>query len=238
VAAGEPPASRLAEVGPEPTRTGPPAEVGSAETPARAPASLPARTRRSFLSFALPGDGFAFDQLQRFEIIPSLSRVGFDAKSTLHDFTGVTSAVRGSVVARLSAPGQDAAARIEADAAALDTGLADRNAAMREHLASDAHPKIVFELRDFEPAAVDSAARQVSGTVAGSMTVRGVTRPLSMPVRLSVDDRMRLVVEGESPLLLSDFRVPVPSQLGIIGMQDEVRIWISLRARFAGRVKP
>jgi polyisoprenoid-binding protein YceI len=109
---------------------------------------------------------------------------------------------------------------------------------MREHLASDAHPEIVFELRDFEPAAVDSAAQRVSGTVTGSMTVRGVTRPLSMPVRLSVDDRMRLVVEGESPLLLSDFRVPVPSQLGIIGMQDEVRIWISLRARFAGRVKP
>jgi hypothetical protein len=59
-----------------------------------------------------------------------------------------------------------------------------------------------------------------------------------MPLKVVVDESMRLVVEGESPLKLSDFGVPVPSKLGLISMQDEVRIWISLRARVAGRVKP
>ena len=32
-------------------------------------------------------------------------------------------------------------------------------------------------------------------------------------------------------ILCRDYGVPVPSQLGVINMQDEVKIWIALRAR-------
>jgi polyisoprenoid-binding protein YceI len=216
----------------------PPGSQAASVATTQAEATRPAESRRSFLSFVLPADGFAFDQVQRFEIVPSLSRVGFDAKSTLHDFTGVTSAVRGSLVARLSDLSADASARIEADAASLDTGLADRNEAMREHLAPHTHPKILFELKTLESKGIDAVGKKMEGVVKGELTVRGVTRPISMPLKVVVDESMRLVVEGESPLKLSDFGVPVPSKLGLISMQDEVRIWISLRARVAGRVKP
>jgi hypothetical protein len=52
-----------------------------------------------------------------------------------------------------------------------------------------------------------------------------------------VDDSKRVIVEGEMPLKLSDYGVPVPSQLGLINMQDEVKIWVALQARALGAVK-
>ena len=63
------------------------------------------------------------------------------------------------------------------------------------------------------------------------MTIRGQTRELTMPVAIEVDPQKRVVVTGQAPLELSDYGVPVPSQLGIINMQDEVVVWVALRAR-------
>jgi len=63
-----------------------------------APASIPgpAKPARSFLAFKLPSRDFQFEGLQNFELLRDASRVGFDAKSTLHDFTGATTAVSGA----------------------------------------------------------------------------------------------------------------------------------------------
>jgi hypothetical protein len=52
-----------------------------------------------------------------------------------------------------------------------------------------------------------------------------------MPVRLAVDASRRLVIEGEMALRLTDHGIEVPSKLGLISMQDEVKVWIALRAR-------
>jgi polyisoprenoid-binding protein YceI len=65
------------------------------------------------------------------------------------------------------------------------------------------------------------------------MTIRGQSRPFAMPVAVEVDAQKRVVVTGQAPLKLSDYGVPVPSQLGLINMQDEVVVWIALRARAA-----
>ena len=40
--------------------------------------------------------------------------------------------------------------------------------------------------------------------------------------------------EGELRLKLSDFGIEPPSKLGVISMQDEVLVWVSLRARPVG----
>jgi polyisoprenoid-binding protein YceI len=191
--------------------------------------------KKSFLAFELPSDRFAADQLQKFVILPSLSRVGFDGKSTLHDFTGVTSQVAGELVATLARPDTGARATIVVEAKGLDTGLVDRNAEMYEHLDTDHHAQIRFELASFKASAVDPKAMTAAGDATGRMTIRGVTRELVMPVKLSVDEGRRLRIEGEVRLKLTDFQVPVPSKLGVIGMQDEVKVWIALRARWAGR---
>jgi hypothetical protein len=58
-----------------------------------------------------------------------------------------------------------------------------------------------------------------------------VTRDVRVEVTAHTDESRRLVVEGETPLSLGDFGAPVPSKLGVISMDDEVRVWVSLRLR-------
>jgi polyisoprenoid-binding protein YceI len=222
---GDPAVAAEADPAPHP-------DPGSEVEPAAPP------QKKSFLAFRLPSDSFRFEGPRGWQIIPSLSRVGFDAKSTLHDFTGATTKVEGSIRTDLAAPDRGSEGSIRADAAALDTGLDDRNLAMREHLSTAEHPRIEFRLESFEVGEVDAAGMSVQGTATGRMSIRGVTRDFAMPVRMQVDASRRLKIDGEAGLRMSDYGVVVPSKLGMISVTDEVRVWIALRARpEAGEVR-
>jgi polyisoprenoid-binding protein YceI len=205
--------------------------------PARdvAPAPPPKRAGAAFLSFAMPQARFRFDEPQQYTLLPELCRVGFDAKSTLHDFSGVTSQVRGGFRADLDDPDGAWTGDVSATAASLRTGVDGRDENMREHLDAKTHADIRFVVERFHPAAggVDVAKQTLRGDVAGTMTIRGVSRPFRMPIHVEVDPQQRVVLTGQAPLKLGDYGVPVPSQLGLINMQEEVVVWIALRARAA-----
>ncbi len=210
----------------EPSAPEPP--VTTATPPVPAP-----KKGGSFLSFQVPGVAFRFDALQDYTIVPELSRVGFDAKSTLHDFSGVTSQVRGSFRADFDDPAGAWSGEVAAVAASLLTGVDGRDEAMREHLATKDHADLRFVLERFTPSAngVDVEKQTVKGDLAGTMTIRGQSKPFTLPVALEVDPQKRVVITGQTKLKLSDYGVPVPSQLGMINMQDEVAVWVALRAR-------
>ncbi len=202
-----------------------------ATTPA--PAPPPPAPKASFLSFSVPSTTFRFAGLQTYALVPDLCRVGFDAKSTLHDFTGVTSQVAGSFTADLADPQGAWRGEVTCEAKQLHTGVEGRDTNMWEYLGATDHPQIGFAIEGFRPAAngIDAAAQTAHGEVYGKLTIRGTTRDVAMPIELSVDPQKRVVVAGEMPLKLSDYQVTVPSQLGVISMQDEVKVWIALRAR-------
>lgn len=210
-----------------------PAPPAEAPDPAEATADAPdeAPRKKSFLAFELPSRDFRFEGEQTFEVLADLSRIGFDAKSTLHDFSGVTDRVRGSFRVDLSRAAEGISGAIGVEARSLRTGLEGRDEAMLEHLDAEAFPDVEFVPTGFEPTRCDPQARELAGWALGRLTVRGVTREVAMEVQARVDDARRLVVEGEMPLSLSDYGVPVPNKLGVISMQDEVRVWIHLRAR-------
>ena len=212
------------------------------QTPAAAPeasvvpeAAAKSGAKKSFLGFRLPSRAFAFDQRQSYEVVPELSRVGFDAKSTLHDFSGVTSNVRGAFAANLADPKDGWAGYVECEASTLVTGVEGRDEAMLEHLDAKEHATIRYELQGFacEPDGIDRAQQAVAGVVTGLMRIRGKERPLSVPVKITVDASRRVQIEGQAKVHLPDFEVPVPSQLGLIRMEDDVVVWLSLRARVA-----
>ncbi len=208
-----------------------PPVVAPAPEPAAAPAPAAAQPRKSFLAFKLPSDDFRLDERRAWSILPTLSRVGFDAKTTLHDFTATTSTLEGELEADLSRPGDAPRAQVRAQAATLVSGDDKRDEAMREHLAVTEHATLEFELTRFEPAEVDLTAQRATGTAHGRLRLRGVTQEVAMPVRLSIDEARRLCVEGEMMLDLTRFQVPVPNKLGLISMEEEVKVWISLRLR-------
>ncbi|MCA8955488.1 MAG: YceI family protein [Planctomycetes bacterium] len=204
--------------------------------PASQPVAPPAK-RAGFLAFDLPSRGFRFATRQTFRILGSLSRVGFDAKSTLHDFSGVTSRVDGGFTAALGDPASTWNGSVECDAATLRTGVDGRDRGLREHLRTDRDPKIRFVIQGFRSKSVDAAKQTATGTIRGTMSIRGKVRPFEMPVQVSIDQSYRVVIDGQATLKLTDYGIPVPSQLGVISMQDEVKVWIALRARSTGASK-
>lgn len=229
-----------------------PIEVVAVETPVianetPAPATEPAAAepaaaaaepaKKGFLSFKVPEKGFRFEGRQKLGIVASLSRVGFDAKSTLHDFSGVTQKVEGELVVDLAQPGLSPSGKLEVDASSLDTGLADRDEGMRELLKAKEHSKLVFEWTGFEADKVDVAAQKVTGKARGNLTLRGKSREVTMPVTVTVDASKRVGIEGELTILLTDFGIEPPSQLGMISVEDKLKLWISLRARTLGPVE-
>jgi polyisoprenoid-binding protein YceI len=198
------------------------------------PASVP-EEKQGFLSFRLPTKGLSFDDAQEFAVLGELSRVGFDAKTTLHDFSAATNAVSGTFRTTLAHPEAGTAGSVVVQSVKLDSAEKDRDADMRSLLESGKFPDIRYEIESFEPTAVDAAKGTLAGKVHGRMTIRGTTHELSMGVRASLDASKRLLVEGDAPLKLSDYGIEAPNKLGLIVMEDEVKIWIALRARSTGR---
>ena len=192
------------------------------------------RPSRGFLSFRLPSNDFSFDSSQRFSVITSLSRVGFDAKSTLHDFSGVSQKAKGEIRVNLAHPEEGIEGELRVPAASLDTALEGRDEEMRKVLAVDEFKDLVFVPTSFDAQRIDPEAQEVEGTIHGEMTLHGQTHQVQMKVKGSIDASRRLVIEGEMPLRMSDFDVKPPSKLGMINVEDEVRVWISLRARPSG----
>ncbi len=216
--------------------------VIASETPAQPTVPEPAAAaaepaKKGFLSFKVPEKGFRFEGRQKLGVVASLSRVGFDAKSTLHDFSGVTQKVEGELVVDLAQPGLSPSGKLEVDASSLDTGLADRDEGMRELLKTKEHSKLVFEWTGFEPDKVDVAAQKVTGKARGNLTLRGKSREVTMPVTVTVDASKRVGIEGELTIVLTDFGIEPPSQLGMISVEDKLKLWISLRARTLGPVE-
>lgn len=190
-----------------------------------------AKPRKSFLAFTLPSDDLRFDERRSWSLLPGLSRLGFDAKTTLHDFTAATSAVEGELEVELAQPGFRPRAHLVVQARELDSGDDKRDTEMRERLGVEQHPTLEFELTRFVPAETDPTAMRAQGTAHGRMTIRGATHEVAMPVRLAIDEARRLTVEGEMKLDLERFGVPVPNKLGLITMQKEVQVWIALKFR-------
>ena len=209
-----------------------PAPMAEAAVVAAEPPPAPAaKPKKSFLAFTLPSDDLRFDERRSWALLPALSRVGFDAKTTLHDFTAATSGLEGSLEAELGRPAHEPHARIVARAAELASGDDARDEEMHARLAVTEHPTLAFELTGFVPETVDAAAQRTSGIARGRITIRGVTQEVSMPVRLALDEARRLTVEGEMTLDLEHFGVPVPNKLGLITMQKDVQVWIALKFR-------
>ncbi len=218
----------------------PPPEVEVAPEVAPAPvAPTPAAIppKKGFLGFRLPSGAFAFDQRQRFAILPSLSRVGFDAKSTLHDFSGVTTKVDGKFSVNLAKAGEKPLGTITVETKSLDTGLVDRDVDMKKYLGAEQFAALTFEWSGFTATAVDAKAMTVAGNATGKLTIRGKSHDVSMPVKVSVDASKRVAIDGELSIKMSDYDVAPPSQLGLIKVEDEVKMWVALRARLVGPAK-
>ena len=158
------------------------------------------------------------------------SVVRFDAKAFMHDFTGKTFKLLGSIRVGDLDRLPDVEACVTIDAASLETGIATRDGIMRDdHLETAKFPTIDFVLKQ-----VEAVSRQSGGwdfTARGNLSLHGVSREIIFPVRAhQAGDIVRLA--AEVPLKMTDYRIRIPKFL-FFSVEDQVVVSFDVTARRA-----
>ena len=93
------------------------------------------------------------------------------------------------------------------------------------------YPEVVFEGRQLEEARLpEGGSGEFSATLAGTLTLHGVSRPLKFPIRGRVSES-RLEATGKATFKQSEFGIkPYSTALGSIAVKDEVSVEIELVA--------
>jgi len=164
----------------------------------------------------------AWADVVRLQIDPAESAVTFKATSRLANADGRFHRFSGDVSVDPSDP-TSARVSITVEAASIDTANNKRDNHLRsqDFFWVERHPTIVFESV--------RAAREAGGVaVVGRLTVRGVTRDVTVPVRVEVTPD-RLVARGEFSLKRTDYEINYQSVLNPVG--DVVEVSFVFRGR-------
>ena|SRR5690349_2854971 len=169
-----------------------------------------------------------------------VNNVQFKLDAPLESITGTATGISGAISFDAAHPAATKG-RIVLDAGSLTVG----NPLMGEHLRSDQwldvakHPSIVFETVSF--ANVRSQGTQILADVSGTLTVKGTTKEITVPVTLThLPDKLGarvgdLKVKGDLLVLRTTFQIN-RSDFGIKAgeMTDKVAETISVSLSIAG----
>ncbi len=152
---------------------------------------------------------------------PGRSEIRFHASSRLMDADGSFHRFRGEVGFDEGRP-EAVSARVTVEVASIDTGIRMRDDHLRseDFFHAERHPTATF--------VVATVSRDGERwVVIGQLTIRGVTRPLSLPVTVS-HAGAELRIRGEFTVNRQAFGITYRSFLNPI--RDEVRVWFDLVA--------
>lgn len=161
---------------------------------------------------------------------PAPSEVWVEGTSTLHDWRVEGAEIRGEIrvdpellLAADSPSLEETAARVRVPIKGLESGKSKMDALMYEALEAEDHPFIEYELDE-----VRRLSRQDGSALfeaKGRLTVAGETRPLTLRVTAKIVTGGGLLVEGSTPLRMTEFGIEPPkAMLGSIKTGDEVRV--------------
>lgn len=152
---------------------------------------------------------------------PARTNLTFHAQTTFHPFDGNAPGASGTLT--LSA-GRPVAGTVEFPVARLQSGSDARDADMRGpgYLDARTFGTVRFQLASFSGPAVPTSG-EATGTLQGTLQVKGVRRELSVPVKYGWAQG-RLEVRGTFPLDIRDFGVPVPVVFLVQRMEPRVQV--------------
>ena len=191
-----------------------------------AAASALAGSAGAGLSAASP----APDAVAEYRIVPDRSTVRFELDATAHTVHGATQRVSGQVRFDPENLSREARVTFQVEAGALDTGNRTRDRKMRSsHLETDRFPRIEFESSKIEalaPSLREGESQEL--TVTGLLSLHGVKRSLSFPVK-AARHRSELTVSGETTLKMTYYSIPLPRFL-FFTVKDDVRVSFDVTA--------
>ncbi len=194
----------------------------------------------TLLSIAAAGALSAAPQTFDFKDPKGVNAIQFHLDSVLEPISGTAGGVTGTVTFDAANPAATAGKIVVAT-----NSLTVSNAMMTDHLRGDnwlnapANPEIVFELTKLEN--VKTSGNDTTATAKGKFTLKGVTKEISVPVKLSYlagafGKRINkpeaggdlLVIRGEFTILRGDYGIN-PGQ-----MEDKVNPEIKLTLAIVG----
>lgn len=163
---------------------------------------------------------------ETFRIDPSHSTIAFAVRHMLGTAKGKFSKFKGTIVVDRDQPEQSSVA-VTIDVASIDSGIAKRDEHLREELFNVAkYPEITFKSRRVKQTGANT------GEITGDLTMRGVTRAITLNVQLvSKGDSTRWRVTT-APLKRSQFGLVFSKSAETVSMiSDEVAVEIEIEAR-------
>jgi hypothetical protein len=162
-------------------------------------------------------------------VLDGRCEVRFFGKSTLHDFDGKVTCQPFSLHGETSASGGDVlrAPVISILVKEMDTDISGRNKKMQAMFESDRFPTIQGKFTDLDPVAVLQQLKE-GGETAGHLAFDLQIRETSKPVVASTRDFLvtpeQISFRMEFSLSLADYQLEPASILGLIRVDDQVRV--------------
>jgi len=145
----------------------------------------------------------------------SNTSVNFEVDSTFHLVQGKTSGVSGSIKQADPSDPLSIAVDLTIPVESFNTDWSSRDEKMRTVMAADTYKIVRFAStrlhQDCHPARVRQQ-RRCSGTLDGTLTIRGVSKPVSLPVQI-VREKDRDRISGSISIAWADYNVEDPSIL-------------------------
>ncbi len=160
-------------------------------------------------------------EAELYVIDPAKSHIRFHAVSRFMDADGAFRRFAGEIRLEAGRP-ETATGRVVVEVASIDTGISLRDNHLRsdDFFDTERHPRAAFVATGVRP--------EGSGfVVSGELTIRGLTRPLSVPVTVAVSPAA-IRITGALTVNRREFGVAYQSRLNPVG--DEVQVSFDLTA--------
>ncbi len=147
----------------------------------------------------------------------------FHAEDTYDAFDGKTSDVAGTIVADPANPAA-ASVQVTINVDALDTGVGLRNKEMRErYLETNKFGTASFKSVSVTGPASVAPNQPADISVTGDMTLHGVTKRMTIPVRVVLSPDGRVHATTTFKIHMPDFGISVPHNI-LVTVNDEVPV--------------
>lgn len=180
----------------------------------------------------------ANDQPEQFEV--RSGKITFDVATSVSALSvhGESTAMRALVHLQRTAENL-VVEKIEASLSpsALSTGMGLRDEHMRKYIFTTPDgqvPDLRFVAgKQLCPAT--ASGREVACPLTGEMTIRGVTKPFAITLKVKEDGKGGFHAAGDSLVKLSDYGIPAPSQFGV-KTAEEVKMRFDFTSRRGGEL--
>src|ERR1700680_3635618 len=158
----------------------------------------------------------------------------FHAEDSYDSFDGKTNVITGTIVSDPANPG-NATVNLSVDLKLLDTGVALRNREMGElYLESAKYPNVTFKSVSVEAPRSIEPNQPADIKIEGDFTLHGVTKRMTLPVRVVLIPDGRIHATSIFRVKLPDFGINVPQNI-LVTVEDQVPVRLDVWATAVSR---